>query len=78
MDICVIVPESKDYWRFKEMRWNWRADRCIDRSVGKRVVFFYYLLFPNIVLLVIVDVLVFGAVNFNLFTISANSGALHL
>ena len=58
MDTCVIVPESRDYWRFEEKRWNWRMD-C---NVEKRDAFFYYLLVANIILLVIVSVLVFGAV----------------
>lgn len=58
VDTYVIVPESKDYWRIEELGWN----RRVDRSVEKRDAFFYYLLVANIVLLVIVGVLVFGAV----------------
>lgn len=58
VDTYVIVPESKDYWRFEEMRWDWR----VDRGVEKRDAFFYYLLVANIRLLIIVGVLVFGAV----------------
>lgn len=52
------MPESKDYWRFEEMRW----DRGVNRIVEKRDTFFNYLLVANIILLVIVGVLVFGAV----------------
>lgn len=58
VDTYVIVPESKDYWRHEEMRWNWSE----DSSVEKRDAFFYYLLVSNIILLIIVGVLVFGAV----------------
>lgn len=55
----VIVPESRDYWRVEEkMRCNWN----MDRGMEKRDAFFYYLLVANIVLLLIVGVLVFGAV----------------
>ena len=59
MDTYVIVPESRDYWRLEEkMPW----DRSVVSSVEKHDAFFYYLLVANIVLLVIVGVLVFGAV----------------
>lgn len=58
MDTYVIVPEGRDYWRIEEMR----SDRRADSNVEKRDAFFYYLLIANIVLLVIVAVLVFGAV----------------
>lgn len=58
VDTYVIVPESKDYWRFEEKQWN----RRMDCNVEKRDAFFYYLLVANIILLVIVGVLVFGAV----------------
>lgn len=59
MDTYVIMSESKDYWRLEEkIRWHWSA----DNNVEKRDAFFYYLLVVNIVLLVIVGVLVFGAV----------------
>lgn len=55
----MIVPESRDYWRLEEkMRWN----KSGDGSVEKRDTFFYYLLVANVILLVIVGVLVFGAV----------------
>lgn len=58
VDTYVIVPESKNYWRVEEKRWN-----CsVDRNVERRDAFFYYLLVSNIVLLIIVGVLVFGAV----------------
>lgn len=40
------------------MRWS----RRVDSNVKRRDAFFYYLLVANIVLLVIVGVLVFGAV----------------
>ena len=59
VDTYVIVPESRDYWRLEEkMPW----DRSVVSSVEKHDAFFYYLLVANIVLLVIVGVLVFGAV----------------
>jgi len=58
VDTYVIVPGNRDYWRFEEMQWNRGMDRCVE----KRDAFFYYLLAANIVLLVIVGVLVFGAV----------------
>lgn len=59
VDTYVIVPESRDFWRLEEkMRWS-----CsVGRNKEKRDAFFYYLLVANIVLLVIVGVLVFGAV----------------
>lgn len=58
VDMYVIVPESRDYWRGEEMRWN----RSVDKNGEKRDTFFYYLLVANIILLVIVGMLVFGAV----------------
>lgn len=58
VDTHVIVPESRDYWWPEEMRWN----RSMESGVKKRDAFFYYLLVANIVLLVIVGALVFGAV----------------
>ena len=59
VDTYVIVPESRNYWWLEEkMRCNWN----IDRGMEKRDAFFYYLLVANIILLVIVGVLVFGAV----------------
>lgn len=59
MATYVIVPERRGYWRLEEkMRWS-----CsVGRNEEKRDAFFYYLLVANIVLLVIVGVLVFGAV----------------
>lgn len=57
-DTYVSVPENRDYWRAEEMRWN-----CsMDSNVKKCDAFFYYLMAANIVLMVIVGVLVFGAV----------------
>lgn len=57
VDTYVIVPD--EHWQFeKEMLGN-----CsVDGSEEKRDAFFYYLLVANIVLLIIVGVLVFGAV----------------
>lgn len=40
------------------MRWDW----SVDKNREKRDAFFYYLLVANVILLVIVGVLVFGAV----------------
>lgn len=59
VDTYVIAPESRDYWRFeKEM-----LGICsVNGSEEKRDAFFYYLLVANIVLLIIVGALVFGAV----------------
>lgn len=58
MDTCVIVPEDRDHRQVEKMRWNW----SMDGSVEKRDAFFNYMLVANIILLVIVGVLVFGAV----------------
>lgn len=59
VDTYVIVPESRDYWRFeKEIGMN----RILNSRTEKRDAFFYYLLVANIVLLIIIGVLVFGAV----------------
>lgn len=52
------IDFSRDYWRGEEMRWDW----SVNSNVKKRDAFSYYLLVANIVLLVIVGVLVFGAV----------------
>ena len=58
-DTYVIVPGNRDYWRGeKEVRRNWNG----DNSAEKRDAFFYYLLGVNIVLMIIVGLLVFGAV----------------
>lgn len=59
VDTYVIVPESRDYWRLEE---KMRRNKSGDGSVEKRDTFFYYLLVANVILLVIVGVLVFGAV----------------
>lgn len=59
VDTYVIAPREEDYWRLEEkMRWN----RRMDCNVERRDAFFCYLLVANIILLVIVGVLVFGAV----------------
>lgn len=65
VDTYVIVPDDRKYreyiehWRFEnEMNGN----RRLDGNGIKRDVFFYYLLVANIVLLIIVGILVFGAV----------------
>lgn len=54
----VIVPEYKEHWRLEEKMMGAQG----DSNVGKRDVFFYYLLVANIVLLIIISILVFGAV----------------
>lgn len=59
VDTYVIVPESREYWRFEKEK---LGDPRLDSSIVKRDAFFYYLLVANIVLLIIVAVLVFGAV----------------
>lgn len=58
VDTNVIVPDYKEYWRLEEKMIGAQG----DSSAAKRDAFFYYLLVSNIVLLVIVGVLVFGAV----------------
>lgn len=58
VDTYVIVPDYKEHWRLEE---NVMAARR-DSNVEKRDAFFYYLLVANIVLLIIVGVLVFGAI----------------
>ena len=58
VDTYVIVPESRDYWRFEKKY-------MVEQGNGEkpqRDAFFYYLLVANVILLVIVGVLVFGAV----------------
>lgn len=58
VDTYVIVPEYRDHWRLEEKMIGVQG----DRSAAKRDIFFYYLLVANIVLVVIVGMLVFGAV----------------
>lgn len=65
VDTYVIVPDDRrcreymEHWRFEnEMNGNQR----LDGNGIKRDAFFYYLLVANIVLLIIVGILVFGAV----------------
>lgn len=58
VDTYVIVPEYWDHWQLEEQMIGAQG----DSSAVKRDAFFYYLLVANIVLLVIVGVLVFGAV----------------
>ena len=58
VDTYVIVPEYRDQWRLEEKMIGVRG----HGSEAKRDAFFYYLLVANIILLVIVGVLVFGAV----------------
>lgn len=58
VDTYAIVPREDDYWRFEKRH---GAEREYSRDV-ERDAFFYYLLVANIVLLLIVGVLVFGAV----------------
>ena len=58
VDTYVIVPEYRDQWRLEEEMIGAQG----GVSAAKRDAFFYYLLVANIVLLIIVGVLVFGAV----------------
>lgn len=58
VDTYVIVPEYKEHWLLEEKMMGAQG----DSNVGKRDVFFYYLLVANIVLLIIISILVFGAV----------------
>lgn len=58
-DTYVIVPDYKEYWRLEN---GMSGNHSLDSSVEKHDVFFYYLLVANIVLLIIVAILVFGAV----------------
>lgn len=58
VDTYVIVPEYKEHLRLEEKMMGAQG----DSNVGKRDVFFYYLLVANIVLLIIISILVFGAV----------------
>lgn len=58
VDTYVIAPREEDYWRFEK---RYMAEQGTNGEV-KRDAFFYYLLVVNIVLLLIVGVLVFGAV----------------
>lgn len=65
VDTYVIAPDDRrcreymEHWRFEnEMNGNQR----LDGNGIKRDAFFYYLLVSNIVLLIIVGILVFGAV----------------
>lgn len=58
VDTYVVVPEYRDHWQLEEKMIGVRG----DSSAAKWNAFFYYLLVANIVLLVIVGVLVFGAV----------------
>lgn len=64
VDTYVIVPDYKEYWRLEE-KMIWAQG---DSSVAKRDALFYYLLVANIVLLVIVGMLVFGAVKIVYFS----------
>lgn len=58
VDTYVIVPEYRDQWRLEEEMIGAQG----GGSAAKRDAFFHYLLVANIVLLIIVGVLVFGAV----------------
>lgn len=58
VDTYVVVPEYRDHWQLEEKMIGVRG----HGSEAKRDAFFYYLLVADIVLLVIVGVLVFGAV----------------
>lgn len=58
VDTYVIAPREEDYWRFEK---RYMVKQGNNREV-ERDAFFYYLLVANIVLLLIVGVMVFGAV----------------
>lgn len=58
VDTYAIAPREEDYWRL-EKRYMVEQERNGEVT---RDVFFYYLLVANIILLLIVSVLVFGAV----------------
>ena len=58
VDTYVIAPREEDYWRFEK---RYMLEQGSNGEVN-RDVFFYYLLVANIVLLLIVGILVFGAV----------------
>lgn len=58
VDTYVISPRGEDYWRFEKRYMVVQG----NEEKPQRDTFFYYLLIANIVLLVIVGVLVFGAV----------------
>ena len=58
VDTYVIAPREEDYWRFEK---RYMVVRGNEEKL-QRDAFFYYLLIANIVLLVIVGILVFGAV----------------
>ena len=58
VDTYVIAPREEDYWRFEK---RYMVEQGSNGEV-KRDAFFYYLLVANVVLLLIVGVLVFGAV----------------
>lgn len=58
VDTYVIAPREEDYWRFEKRHMVVRG----NEEKLQRDAFFYYLLIVNIVLLVIVGILVFGAV----------------
>lgn len=58
VDTYVIAPESRDHWRVEGKVMDVRR----ENSEKQHDAFFYYLLVANIVLMIIVGVLVFGAV----------------
>lgn len=65
VDTYVIVPDDRrcreymEHWRFEN---EMNGKQRLDGNGIKRDAFFYYLLVANIVLLIIVGILVFGAV----------------
>ena len=58
VDTYAIAPRVEDYWRSEK---RYMVGQGSNRE-GQRDAFFYYLLVANIVLLLVVGVLVFGAV----------------
>lgn len=59
VDTYVIAPREDDFWRFEK---RYIVSRESKGEIPQRDAFFYYLLVANVVLLLIVGVLVFGAV----------------
>lgn len=65
VDTYVIVPDNRRCREYKEhchFENEMNGNQRLDRNRIKRDAFFYYLLVANIVLLIIVGILVFGAV----------------
>lgn len=58
VDTYVIAPREEDYWHFEKRYMVVQG----NEEKPQRDAFFYYMLIANIVLLIIVGILVFGAV----------------